>query len=404
MYGTGLRLHLGTGFGAWVGRGKTKGKETEPNTAAAKKAGKTTFAIYSQVPESHNPLPPGGANAATFVELDQTTASRPCALDAAGTSLACDGADLPRRVHGQRARQRPDEPRRVRDRICRAQGEPGVLRGRGDRELRGRAGRVLRRLHVLRQNSPNFTVYQQRSVSRQYQNTRPSLSPPTGMPRDTAALVLELVLASVDDFTALELIAALRHTPEILRALSDAVAAARKRFTCMAVPRLRRARGMHIKWDSNCPGHDLYRIGPMALECMLMPSADDDVYIQSAYALSDCLVYVDEREMEFENRYKFMLDAIRAKGVHRALVRRIADTELDGGSDLYLSQARLLRQVISQGYTSTARWGYQEMRMDMGNVCLEGTLLRLLQHERCDAELRNQCVDCICDLMAMGSA
>ena len=212
-----------------------------------------------------------------------------------------------------------------------------------------------------------------------------------------------MVIASVDDLTAMEVVVALRHAPEILQALGDAVADVRMRFMRMTVPRLRRARGINITWDSNYPGNGLYRIGSMALECMLMSSADEDMYIQSAYALSDCLMYVDEIEMGFEDRYKFMLEAIRARGVYRALVQRIAETELDGGRDLYLSHTRLLGQLIRHGYRCTAGWTYQEMRTNIGNVCLEGLLLRSLQHERGDAVWRDRCVDCISTIMHMGS-
>ena len=54
----------------------------------------TSLGLLSAAKYRH-PLPPGGANAATFLALDETTATRPCALDAAGTSVACDGAEYP---------------------------------------------------------------------------------------------------------------------------------------------------------------------------------------------------------------------------------------------------------------------------------------------------------------------
>lgn len=50
----------------------------------------TSLGLLSSEKYQH-PLPAGGAHAATYLELDQTTASRPCALDATGTNVECAG-------------------------------------------------------------------------------------------------------------------------------------------------------------------------------------------------------------------------------------------------------------------------------------------------------------------------
>ena len=228
-------------------------------------------------------------------------------------------------------------------------------------------------------------------------------------------LALELILAVVDATTAMDVVEALRHTPELLHALGEAVPDARARFTRYILPILGEAREVgsmlphcnYQQWgtaDSPC-------IGPRALRMLQMSTVDPQVHADSAHVVADCFLFVDELCSWFtdENKYRneYILNAVRASGFHRALVARLPASE----GAVHVAYTRMLCVMIMDGYChlhpeegwNKKHWSYEQIVEDLGGVCLESLLLQCLQHTSGDPDYWADCVRCLHTIMYMTS-
>ena len=224
---------------------------------------------------------------------------------------------------------------------------------------------------------------------------------------DASILALELVLAVVDATTAMDVVEALRHTPELLHALGEAVPDARARFTRYILPILGEARdvGPHYNYqqwataDSPC-------IGPWALRMLQMSTVDPQVHADSAHVVADCFLFVDEPlgwiTDDDKYRNKYILNAVRASGFHRALVARLPASE----GAVHVAYTRMLCAIIMDGYLhpcNETRWSYAQIAEDLGGVCLESLLQQSLQHTSGDPEYWGDWVQCLQTIMYMTS-
>lgn len=234
-----------------------------------------------------------------------------------------------------------------------------------------------------------------------------SRSPAPSMPRhartDTRAIVLalELVLAVVDAATAMDVIEALRHVPELLHALGEAVPDARARFTRYIRPILAKARDVapacyYVLWGPA----DSIRIGPWALRMLQMSTVDPQVHADSAHVVADCFLYMNVDDDDYRNEY--ILNAVRASGFHRALIARLPASE----GDIHVAYTRLLCVMITAGYLhecNETRWTYAQIAEDLGGVCLERLLLQCLQYTSGDPDHWGDSVQCLYTIMFMAS-
>ena len=159
---------------------------------------------------------------------------------------------------------------------------------------------------------------------------------------DASVLALELVLAVVDATTAMDVVEALRHTPELLHALGESVPDARARFTCFILPILGRAREVapdchYVLWGPA----DSTRIGPWALRMLQMFTVDPQVHADSAHVVADCFLYMNVDDDDYRNEY--ILNAVRASGFHRALIARLPASE----GTVHVAYTRLLCVMIT---------------------------------------------------------
>lgn len=227
------------------------------------------------------------------------------------------------------------------------------------------------------------------------------------MPRhartDTRAgvLALELVLAVVDAATAMDVIEALRHVPELLHALGEAVPDARARFARYIRPILAEARDVapdcyYVMWGPA----DSIRIGPWALRMLQMSTVDPQVHADSAHVVADCFLYMNVDEDDYRNEY--ILNAVRASGFHRALIARLSASE----GDIHAAYSRLFGTIIMHGYLyprNKTHWSHEQIAEDLGCVCLESLLLQCLQHTSGDPYDWGALVRCLCMIMYQAS-
>ena len=186
---------------------------------------------------------------------------------------------------------------------------------------------------------------------------------------DASILALELVLAVVDAATAMDVIEALRHVPELLHALGEAVPDARVRFTRYIRPFLAEARDVapdcyYVLWGPA----DSTRIGPWALRMLQMFTVDSQVHADSAHVVADCFLYMNVDDDDYRNEY--ILNAVRASGFHRALVARLPASE----GAVHVAYTRMLCVMIMDGYFhlvpgegwNKKRWSYEQIVEDLG--------------------------------------
>lgn len=210
---------------------------------------------------------------------------------------------------------------------------------------------------------------------------------------DASVLALELVLAVVDATTAMDVVEALRHTPELLHALGESVPDARARFTCFILPILGRAREVapdchYVLWGPA----DSTQIGPWALRMLQMSTVDPQVHAASAHMVADCFEYMNVDDDDYRNEY--ILNAIRESGFHRALVARLSKSE----GAMHHAYSSLLCTVIMDGYLypySKTLWSCAQIAEDLGGVCLESLLLQCLQNTSGDVHDWGDLVHCL---------
>ena len=152
------------------------------------------------------------------------------------------------------------------------------------------------------------------------------------------ALALELVLSVVDDTTAMEVVEALRHAPELLHALGGAVADVQARFARWILPALQEVRDLaphcyYTFWDSAHGDRRGLRIGPRALRLLQMSTVGPQVHAESAHVVADCFQYMslpgeiwDTRILQAVKMNVYSLQRLRA--VNRGLRAVIDDRVL----------------------------------------------------------------------------
>ena len=234
-----------------------------------------------------------------------------------------------------------------------------------------------------------------------YKTSRVATSALSPMPRHASVLALELVLAVVDATTAMDVVEALQHTPELLHALGEAVSDARARFARYILPILGEARGVapdcyYVLWG---PPNSA-RIGPLALRILLMSTVDTQVHADSAHVVADCFLYMNVDDDDYRNEY--ILNAVRASGFHRALVARLPASE----GTVHVAYTRMLCVLILDGYLhpfNEKRWSYAQISEDLGGVCLESLLLQCLQYTSGDPDHWGDWVQCLYTVMYLAS-